>query len=168
MDTTLSFKEKIIAAIIVGLLVPFIIYLVKKIANSFRYKTSKVNIDFTKLPPSKKIEFYLRHVRDGKDDVDGRGEIINNDVKIRFKKNGSGIAKIVHSKTLGFQFKCYVDLGEEPEQNIFDLLGRNGICDWSYDESSNNRVWFLMPNEAKCITVDGYESNYFHVNRPKA
>ncbi len=164
----MSFEEKILAGIIVGLVVPLVIYVMKKIIDSFRYKSSKVQIDFPKALPSKKLKFYLRHVRDGKDEIDGRSQIINKDIKIRFNRKGHGVAKVTHSKTLGFQFKCYVDIGSESEQLVFDLLGSNGISDWSYDESSKKRIWFLVPNEAKCTTVDQYENNYFHANRPKA
>jgi hypothetical protein len=164
----LSFEEKILAGVIVGLLVPLMIYLVKRFIDSFLYESSKVKIDFTNSPPNKNLRVYVRHVRDGKDDVDGRSKIINKDIKVKFSKNGNGIAKVKHHKTLGFQFKCYIDIGSEPENKFLNMLGNNGISEWSYDESSNKRIWLLLPNEARCITTDNYENNYYHANRPKA
>jgi hypothetical protein len=161
----MTFKESIISGLIIMLAAPLIIYLTKGLIGFFRFKRSEVRIDFSNSNPDKRLRFFLRHVRDGKDEIDGRGDIINKDIRLRLKKK-FGIAKVTHSKTLGFQYKCYVDIAAVPENEIYEMLGSNGINECSYDESSKKRIWFLLPREPKCITVDGYENNYYHPNRP--
>ena len=107
------------------------------------------------------ITFGLLHVRDGKDQVDDKGPLLNRTVKFSGPDiRGMLTAKVRFDRRLGFQFKCFVDHGALAIDEVKAALIGSGFTDIGKGGGPPRRVWFLTPDYGTCQTVDGITNNF--------
>ena len=86
----------------------------------------------------------VRHVRDGKDEVDDKGPLLNEDKEFSLAgRNDEWVVTLWYLKNLGFQFKCYAKYPADQKETVISFLASSGLREESPDETDPNRVWFL-------------------------
>ncbi len=109
------------------------------------------------------LQFGVLHVRDGKDEVPGHGDLENKEIPFRpVDRRGTMEATITYKKRLGFQFKCFVDHRQYPYVEIEKLLKDAGFLDPSEGEGTKFRAWFILDGYPKYTTVDGFLNNFYY------
>jgi len=135
---------------------------VKKLRQQSELKTLGVQLKLAQdLPPGCRLMF--RYVRDGKDEVPGHGELVNENHAFRRKSGSDWRLKIKYPRNIGFQFKCYVEFSEHLKGLITGLLEDSGFTEVSADgETPDSRMWFLLPGVPICKTADHtpFTNNY--------
>lgn len=121
-------------------------------------RTLRVEIDVPKSLQPGEYEFFVRHVRDGKDALDEKGRLRNRD--IRFHGGARRHAYIRHDGRLGVQYKCFVSCPRDRMDYVEQQLERHGFLEVSRSLSGRPRVWFLSDTGDRCTTVDGHVNNF--------
>ncbi len=160
----MTWFESTAAAALAAIFTGLVFYLARYLHHRLKLGLGVVRITLTdgvSLPSGWRL--MLRHVRDGKDEVDDKGPLRNRDLP--FTTGGSErFVKIEYEKTLGFQFKCYLDTDEDEVGSVKSWLDERGFEKIDDDETKQGRIWFLLPTAPRCKTVDGYINNYYHPN----
>ena len=158
----MTVSETIFATVVAALVISLITYLVIRLRRRLNLARAKIYLNFLQAIPDDKIRFFVRHIRDGKDEVEDRGPLLNKDKRFRpTKRNNEWVVTVSYSKNLGFQFKCYVDFPTELKDKVIKFLENNGLSKVSSDETLPNRLWFLIPKAPTCETVDHYINNFY-------
>ena len=145
----MSIAEQIIATVILGLLLAALTFICTRAWKSINKSTAAIRLSLKEIPKDIKIKLTLRHLRDGKDEISDHGELLNLDrafQKLWFRNEW--VARTIYSKSLGFQFKCYIEFPESSLDEIYNSLGINGFIGPLIDETIRNRIWFFIPNIA--------------------
>jgi hypothetical protein len=109
------------------------------------------------------LQFGVLHVRDGKDEVLGTGDIVNEEIPFRsVDRQGTMEATITYTKRLGFQFKCFVDHRQYEYAQIERLLKEAGFLDPSEGGGKKFRIWFILEGYPTYTTIDGFMNNYYY------
>jgi hypothetical protein len=138
--------------------------LARRIALSLRSTKTTV---YLHLPPEVANlpgDFRLLYVRDGRDQIAKAGPYRMR--TYRFAEESRGERKLLvagfrHSKTLGAQFKCFVDT--EDRNRMSAALTDAGFGDVTQDEDKvrrPDRLWFLLSEFGEAVTADGYRNNF--------
>ncbi len=159
----MNWEQYIWGIIAVAIIIPLVSLAMNRTIHWL--KTDKTEI-FLKVPEevlNTEIKFGLLHVRDGKDEVSDRGELLN---KINwFKKvdrQGNLKTSVRYTKNLGFQFKCFADYMDINFDQLKEVLEKNGYLRVTKGEGKAKRVWFIHPDYPSCKTVDKIENNFFY------
>lgn len=156
-------SDRIVATVVGGLLVAFIVYLVNEARKRFNLAAAIVRLKLSQSLPDPDVRLVLRHIRDGKDEVSDKGPLLNEDQPFRpGVLNHEWLTTTSCQKNIGFQFKCYIDYPAHLQTEVMAFLGICGFTGVSQDETLPNRLWFLLPKAPTCETVDHYTNNYFH------
>jgi CHAT domain len=82
--------------------------------------------------------------------------------RVSFEPEGDDLVARVHQTVTGLQFKCYVVVPEEaPEPG--ELTAAMADARWedpSQDRRYPNRIWFLLADQERARTIEGYINNY--------
>ena len=109
------------------------------------------------------LHFGILHVRDGKDEVPGHGDLLNQEIPFQpIDRRGTIVAAVQYQKRLGFQFKCFVDPGSVEYERVQKLLEAAKFSDVSKGEGTTFRIWFILPDYPKYKTTDGISNNYYY------
>ena len=159
-----SVIEKVFLPVLVTLVGAMLLSLFPGVRRVLRSRRATIWLRNMPRMPDERVRLMLRQVRDGKDNVDGRGPIRNaNRAFCRGRAAGEWRARTRMDPTLGFQFKCYVDFTLSIKSKVLGFLKECGVTAVDEDESlEGTRLWFLLPGQPRCTTVDGYTNNYFH------
>ena len=112
---------------------------------------------------NKNIIFGLLHVRDGKDQVDDKGQLLNKEIYFKeLDRHGTLHACVLYTEHLGFQFKCFVDHKGVLFEEVKKLLMDNNFKSVSQGGGKKYRAWFLLQEYGTCNTVDGIINNFFY------
>jgi hypothetical protein len=109
------------------------------------------------------LQFGLLHVRDGKDEVPGSGDPINEEIPFKsIDRHGTIEATVIYTKRLGFQFKCFVDHRPYEYAQIENLLRDAGFLEPSEGGGKKFRIWFILDGYRTYTTIDGFLNNYYY------
>lgn len=109
------------------------------------------------------LQFGVLHVRDGKDEVPGRGDLLNEEIPFRsVDRQGTMEATITYRRPLGFQFKCFVDHRPYEYAQIERQLTDAGFLDPSAGGGKQFRIWFILEGYPTYTTVDGILNNFYY------
>jgi hypothetical protein len=145
-----------------GLLVPLLQRATEKMVRFLEKRLTRIFITPPESLQAQNAKFGLLHVRDGKDEVGDKGELLNKWVRFsRPDRHGRSWAKVRYVRRLGFQFHCYVDYKVYDFEEIKRAL-ENGGYTGVYPDKDPRRAWFLVPAYGTCRTVDGFENNFFY------
>lgn len=151
--------ETILATVIAGLVIVIVTYLTVQARQRLALTNGIVRLKLLGVLPDR-TRLVLRHVRDGKDEVADSGPLLNQDHAFRpILDNHEWIVTVPYRKSIGFQFKCYVEYHDNSKEEVLKFLGAAGFVEVSADEIDPGRLWFLLPNLATCETVDHYTNN---------
>lgn len=67
-----------------------------------------------------------------------------------------------YTRRLGFQFKCFVDQGDQSYERLDQLLKDNAFVEVSKGEGQKFRIWFILKDYSTVKTADGFINNYFY------
>jgi hypothetical protein len=117
------------------------------------------------LADDNRLEFGLRHVRDGKSEATGQGPLLNSDTWFR-QGSGAGLtASVRYTAALGFQFKCFVQFRQMTFDELAALLGDQAadvVADLEPDGDNPKRAWFLLTSYQPVTTPDGLTNNFVY------
>ena len=109
------------------------------------------------------LHFGLLHVRDGKDEVVGPGLPLNDPLTFRpVDRSGTMEVTVNYTRSLGFQFKCFVDQGANTYERLEQLLKESGFVEISKGRGQKFRTWFILNDYPTVKTVDGFINNFFY------
>ena len=109
------------------------------------------------------VLFGLLHVRDGKDQISDHGPLLNKEIYFEHADRRKTLESIVkYRKTIGFQFKCFVNHEGVPFKTIKKMLKKNGFRNISRGGGKSYRAWFILPEYPTCHTTDGILNNFFY------
>lgn len=109
------------------------------------------------------MNFGILHVRDGKDEVEDKGPLLNIETKFQeIDRRGTLQASIKYRKSLGFQFKCFANYRGIKFDEAKEILDRHGYMEVTKGEGKQSRAWFILSDYSTCITVDGIKNNFFY------
>lgn len=162
----MSWREFLLWIIGVGVIIP----LVMKARDQLEQWLLKRETATLKLEPSERllemdeVEFGVLHVRDGKDQVEDSGELLNEKLRLQETENDRAelAAKIAFRRELGFQFKFFVDCDDVEFGTVAEPLRSDGYKNVNEAESTANRVFFLHPDFPTCETTDGHINNFYY------
>ena len=124
--------------------------------------TRRIAIQLTDALRGGHYSFAVRHIRDGKDELRERGDLINEDIPFRaVDRSGLMAATINFQRNLGFQYKCFVDyLGPDPYEELEERLKVAGFENVSQDGEDKRRFWFTLKGQPIYSTFDKFLNNY--------
>jgi hypothetical protein len=110
------------------------------------------------------LKFGVLHVRDGKDEVRDSGPILNEEIPFKaIDRHGTMEATIRYRKTLGFQFKCFVDYsGAYDDDKLEQLLKGAKFSNISKGQGPIHRIFFILDEYPVYDTIDKFTNNYFY------
>ena len=102
-------------------------FLLRRLMRRRARTTARIELRIPQeLTDDNRLEFGLRHVRDGKSEATGQGPLLNSDTWFR-QGSGAGLtASVRYTAALGFQFKCFVQFGQMTFDELAALFGRAG------------------------------------------
>ena len=77
-------------------------------------------------------------------------------------RHGNMEATIRYQKSLGFQFKCFVDHEPYEYEKITKLVKASNCLDVSKGEGKQFRIYFIVKEYKQYTTVDGFVNNIFY------
>jgi hypothetical protein len=90
------------------------------------------------------LHFGVIHVRDGKDQTD-HGRLLNEEIPFEpIDRGGTLKATITYKKSLGVQFKCFVDQGPYEYEKIEQMLKNAGFSNISKGEGQKFHIFFIL------------------------
>jgi len=111
------------------------------------------------------LQFGLLHIRDGVDQQRDSGPLRNTEMAFApVDRHGTLEVVVTYQKRLGFQFKCFVDAGSRPFDEVSRLLAENGFVDVSPGQGVRSRIWFIL-NEYPTVETDNkppFKNNFFY------
>ena len=159
----MTVPETIFATVVAALVVSIVTFLAVQLRKRFRLASGTIRLKLSQDLPDRRIRLMVRHVRDGKDEVNDKGPLLNEDKEFSSARgNDEWVVTLQYLKNLGFQFKCYVECPPDQKEIVISFLASNGFREVTPDETHPNRVWFLLPKVPTCETVDHYTNNFYH------
>lgn len=113
-------------------------------------------------------ELFLRHVRDGHDYLDEKGDLRNKDH--RFKRVNRDASRSVRwrcRRNVNCQFKCYFEIlggqltSVDAVKGALKTAGFSSIDRDGTPEIFPNRYWFILPGYPSSTTIEGYTNNSY-------
>jgi hypothetical protein len=125
--------------------------------------STRIVLPLTDALQDKNLIFGVLHVRDGKDDVPGSGDPVNEEIPFKaIDRSGMIEATIRYQKNLGFQYKCYVDYSSDTYENVQRRLQAAGFENISMGEGVPHRIFFTIKGKPLYTTIDGLINNFFY------
>jgi hypothetical protein len=133
-------------------------------ASNVAYR--RITITLTDALRDRNLAFGVLHVRDGKDEVPGHGDLINEVTPFRAtERSGTIEATIKYQRNLGFQYKCFVELlGSVTFDQIKQSLTDGGFENISQDGENDRRIWFTLEGKPTYVTIDKFINNFAYPN----
>jgi hypothetical protein len=127
---------------------------------------AKIRILLNEKILDKNITFGVLHVRDGKDEVQESGPLLNDELFFKDVASAPKEKEVVvnYRGNLGFQFKCFADYEDSglSLNEVAQLLEENGFRDIREGGAQKKRVWFLLEGFPTYTTVDHLINNFFY------
>ena len=159
----MTLPQTIFATVVAALVVSIVTFLAVQLRKRFRLASGTIRLKLSEDLPDRRIRLMVRHVRDGKDEVDDKGPLLNEDKEFSSARgNAEWVVTLRYLKNLGFQFKCYVEYPPDQKEIVIPFLASSEFREVSPDGTHPNRVWFLLPRVPTCETVDHYTNNFYH------
>ncbi|MCP4594790.1 MAG: hypothetical protein GY842_29005 [bacterium] len=163
MDLLIDNMEWIFSGLGVVVAAALARYFAKLVRGKAGKRTARILIKVPLGLTGSDMEFGLLHVRDGKDDVEDRGPLLNKTKSFKaVDERGTLAARIKYSKRLGFQFKCFVDHPGMDFAEVKGILKKAGFPAVEKGGGKQQRAWFLHPDYPTCKTVDQITNNFFY------
>jgi hypothetical protein len=107
------------------------------------------------------LEFGVLHVRDGKEQANDYGPLLNDSLFMEQEDGNRYSTTLKYDKRLGAQFACFVNYGDSDYDHIRRLLEQADFRHVTQGPRGSRRAWFLLPEYAEHRTPTG-EVNNFH------
>lgn len=152
-------------------------------------RTGSAVIKFNAPPVPFDVEYFVRHIKNGKDEFLSGADLMPVNRNIKFERSGEGpraMMAVIEDVPvdIGFQFKCYAKCDPKNVLQLCELMAAH--IDYSharfrtddgrtyyskqYDEELEliatsfvepDTVWFILPNYTVYATFDPFINNYF-------
>lgn len=152
-------------------------------------RTGSAVIKFNAPPVPFDVEYFVRHIKNGKDEFLSGADLMPVNRNIKFERSGEGpraMMAVIEDVPvdIGFQFKCYAKCDPKNVPQLCELMAAH--IDYSharfrtddgrtyyskqYDEELEliatsfvepDTVWFILPNYTVYATFDPFINNYF-------
>lgn len=135
----------------------------KSAEQTMQDSEAKIILNLSEEIRNKNITFGLLHVRDGKDQIDDKGPLLNKEIYFKeLDRHGTFQASVKYAKHIGFQFKCFIDYKGTSFDEIKTLLIKNKYESIGTGGGKQFRAWFILPEYETCLTIDGITNNFFY------
>ena len=139
----MTVPETIFAIVIAALVVSIVTFLAVQLRKRSASLCGTIRLKLSQDLPDRRIRLMVRHVRDGKDEVNDKGPLLNEDKGFSSARgNDEWVVTLRYLKNLGFQFKCYVERPPDQREIVISFLASSGFWEVSPDETDPNRVLF--------------------------
>lgn len=107
-----------IPTITAGIIIAVFTFLLNHNKNNGNYTYKKISCNVPKT--DYKVYYFIKHVRDGKNEFEKTEEGVVKNKNIRMKEvvNNSVIGKVKTIKNVGFQFKCFAVCKNENSEDL--------------------------------------------------
>ncbi|UCG54673.1 MAG: hypothetical protein JSV32_00175 [Dehalococcoidia bacterium] len=156
----MKWTDYIAGIVAAAILIPLIRYTGKALWN-LRY--TAVEVITLRVPRSRltqKVRFGILHVRDGTDQQDDKGPLLNKKHWFRWQTESTLQVRLRYRRARGCQFKCFVDHRGVAFNDIKALIEELGFTEVSRAEGKLARAFFLVSGYRTVEASGGIRNNF--------
>jgi len=140
----MNWVEYIAGIIAAAVLIPLIGYAGKALLGLRKTAVETITLRVPTARVPNRVRFGVLHVRDGTDQQDDKGSLLNKEHSFRHKTADIMQAQVRYERARGCQFKCFLDHDGIEFHEIKPLLEELGFMDVTRAASRPSRAYFLI------------------------